>query len=563
MKFPFLLSLLFLLLTLTGLSQPYGVWEDPNLNQYFLVQVDPVTGTKTNIGPGIPGMTGLIIPGTSTIQIDSNWYVVRGNFSGSFQMVVVDLTTGNIVHNNVQPDNIIGLEYNYNNDSIYGLRISAGDYYLGTVDPATGVFTDIALLPGVSGHSGGTFTLDTQDGAYNFQGFVGPTSTYLNIDIQSGTILNSNAWMGNVQGQEYNCNNDTIYGIWEDQAISTYFLVAVDPAAGTFATIDSLPPVDGIVTETATFGSQTSYYEFVGFEGPATKLFRVDVTSASVVNNSAFAFNPAGLENPNSCMASVTPVADFQANAVSIVVGDVIAFTDLSTNFPTQWSWTFAGGTPASSTAQHPFNIAYDSAGCYEVTLVATNLAGSDTETKTCYILVDQGLPPDSDFIADDTTIAVGGSVNFTSLDTLNSTFWEWSFPGGTPDTSNAQHPTGIVYDTSGCYDVILKTFNNYGADITLKGCYIQVGEAVGIETPGALANVQLYPNPAREQLNVSSPNGAGQLTLLNSLGAVVAIHKVSAGVNTFNISELTAGMYIFQFSDKQGNLLHDKLLVR
>lgn len=83
----------------------------------------------------------------------------------------------------------------------------------------------------------------------------------------------------------------------------------------------------------------------------------------------------------------IIPVADFSADATSITEGGTVNFTDLSSNDPTNWSWTFAGGTPGTSTSQNP-SVTYSTAGTYDVTLVATNSAGSDTETKTGYITV-------------------------------------------------------------------------------------------------------------------------------------------------------------------------------
>ncbi|MCZ6704990.1 MAG: PKD domain-containing protein, partial [Bacteroidetes bacterium] len=59
------------------------------------------------------------------------------------------------------------------------------------------------------------------------------------------------------------------------------------------------------------------------------------------------------------------------------------SFTDLSTETPTSWSWTFGDG--GVSTDQNP-DYTYDDEGLYTVTLIATNGAGSDTEIKTDYI---------------------------------------------------------------------------------------------------------------------------------------------------------------------------------
>lgn len=86
------------------------------------------------------------------------------------------------------------------------------------------------------------------------------------------------------------------------------------------------------------------------------------------------------------------PVADFVGNPVTIMAGQSVAFTDLSTNVPTSWAWTFPGGDPATSSSQNP-TVTYASAGTYDVTLVATNGAGSDTELKTGYITVSPYTP--------------------------------------------------------------------------------------------------------------------------------------------------------------------------
>lgn len=83
----------------------------------------------------------------------------------------------------------------------------------------------------------------------------------------------------------------------------------------------------------------------------------------------------------------LVPVADFNASATTITSGNEITFTDTSINEPTSWQWEFEGGSPSTSTEQNPI-VNYNNFGTYEVTLTATNSAGSDSETKTAYITV-------------------------------------------------------------------------------------------------------------------------------------------------------------------------------
>jgi len=84
------------------------------------------------------------------------------------------------------------------------------------------------------------------------------------------------------------------------------------------------------------------------------------------------------------------PIADFVASATDINLNNSIDFTDLSLENPTSWSWTFAGGTPGTSTAQNPTGITYTTVGTFDVTLVATNAQGTDTMTKVGYISVSE-----------------------------------------------------------------------------------------------------------------------------------------------------------------------------
>jgi PKD repeat protein len=83
------------------------------------------------------------------------------------------------------------------------------------------------------------------------------------------------------------------------------------------------------------------------------------------------------------------PVAAFTADKVQIKKGEQVTFTDVSTNHPVSRKWTFSGGTPATAVDSMPI-IVYNTAGEYDVTLEVANRAGSNTITKTKYIVVSE-----------------------------------------------------------------------------------------------------------------------------------------------------------------------------
>ncbi len=79
------------------------------------------------------------------------------------------------------------------------------------------------------------------------------------------------------------------------------------------------------------------------------------------------------------------PVADFSGIPTSGSPPLTVNFTDLSTNSPTSWDWTFGDG--GTDTVQDPSHQ-YTSDGDYTVSLTAANSYGQDTETKVDYISV-------------------------------------------------------------------------------------------------------------------------------------------------------------------------------
>lgn len=91
------------------------------------------------------------------------------------------------------------------------------------------------------------------------------------------------------------------------------------------------------------------------------------------------------------------PIVDFMADTDTVSLGEMVQFTDATTNEPFEWSWTFEGGIPASSTEQNP-TVSYAEPGTYAVTLIAINEFGADSLVKSEYIrVIDQVLSVDDE----------------------------------------------------------------------------------------------------------------------------------------------------------------------
>lgn len=79
--------------------------------------------------------------------------------------------------------------------------------------------------------------------------------------------------------------------------------------------------------------------------------------------------------------------AKFSVPKTVVCAGESLTFTDESYNAASGWTWTFNGGSPASSTTQNP-TITYNTPGTYTVVLTATDGTNSNTLTQTNYITV-------------------------------------------------------------------------------------------------------------------------------------------------------------------------------
>ena len=149
------------------------------------------------------------------------------------------------------------------------------------------------------------------------------------------------------------------------------------------------------------------------------------------------------------------PVAAFGSNVSTGNLPLAVSFEDRSMNGPGEWEWDLDGDGDVDSTEQNPTFI-YESKGKYTVTLTVKNSYGSDTITKSSYIVVTSGAEPVADFWASSLDGTPGLIVNFIDL-SVRATSWEWDFGDGS--TSTERSPSHL-YSSLGTYNVTLTVRN-------------------------------------------------------------------------------------------------------
>lgn len=225
-------------------------------------------------------------------------------------------------------------------------------------------------------------------------------------------------------------------------------------------------------------------------------VFTVNAGFNSTVNTSSFVPNdPQGysdnvwftvnsiryIEAPELInVTTPTIVANFTANQTSGFNPFTVSFTDttVSQGAITSWAWDFNNDGIVDNTTQNP-EYTYTSAGTFSVRLNASNAYANDTELKTSYIVVGNGVP-----VANFTANAVSGNVPFTVTFTDNSTnvptSWQWDLDGNNITDNTSQNPQ-YTYNTPGNYTVRLIAINAAGNDSETKIDYIQVLDSLPV----------------------------------------------------------------------------------
>lgn len=129
-----------------------------------------------------------------------------------------------------------------------------------------------------------------------------------------------------------------------------------------------------------------------------------------------------------NCLKPISAV--FSANFTQVCPGGQVQFTDMSTNSPNSWQWTFQGGIPATSNQANPL-VTYPNPGAYDVTLIVANPQGIDTLVETAFITV---ATPTA-VLSGGATIISGFSASLQVAFTGNAP-WDFTYSDGTNTTT-------------------------------------------------------------------------------------------------------------------------------
>lgn len=246
-----------------------------------------------------------------------------------------------------------------------------------------------------------------------------------------------------------------------------------------------------------------------GYDGPSWELFSVDLAEyAGQTVRFRFVYEGTYGEDEAIDGFKVCQTATDESAKINVKVGTSVHFTDMTVadaDADLQWSWTFEGGSPASSTERNPV-VTYGEEGVFSVTLsVSDNNGNVSSATRTGYVIVTAEAPvakigiPDGAYLSPWVMMFVPVDVPLTFRD-LSTGFpneWLWHFYGTDIATSTLQHPT-VTYTEAGTYGLRIDVANNAGSSTdSLINTAIQAGGEqyiwnIAPEENGALSIIEM-----------------------------------------------------------------------
>lgn len=174
---------------------------------------------------------------------------------------------------------------------------------------------------------------------------------------------------------------------------------------------------------------------------------------------------------PNCSDTSFTTIDVYEPLSVSFTHNDSLCITDNSFDFTgmvsgpsiTTYQWNFGShGTPSTASTLNVSNVVFDSPGVIPVTLTASFLSCSDSETDNIFIFGE----PEAGFLIDSSLKCEPYPAQFVNTSSYDLPLtYTWNFgDGGSSTDENPFH----VYTNAGQYSVTLTVISSQGCIDTI-----------------------------------------------------------------------------------------------
>ncbi|MFT6333659.1 MAG: PKD repeat protein [Saprospiraceae bacterium] len=214
------------------------------------------------------------------------------------------------------------------------------------------------------------------------------------------------------------------------------------------------------------------------------------------------------------------PTAGFNSNSTTGCGPLTVEFNNASSSNVTDWSWTFDGGTPATSTEENP-TVTYATSGSYPVSLTVTSPAGMDESTIENFVVVL------AEPIAEIDVIISGNEITATNTGTGADAI-AWTVGGESFTTDILEYE----FEANGTYTIEMTAENECGTSTTSAMIAIDVfpqasfdnlpyvacvGESISLVDNSTNADTKIWTMPNG---NPSTSNEINPIVVYNATGS-------------------------------------------
>lgn len=326
-------------------------------------------------------------------------------------------------------------------------------------------------------------------------------------------------------------NNDTIY------ADTSYFVNFVE--VGEFATAGFTFSQSSQTFHFTDQSAQADSTVYLFGDGNSSNASNPSHTYASAGNYSVtqIAYASCGNDTLIQTVTAVSPVnapvASFSSTDNNLCMVETIDFVSTSSE-ATSFEWIFNGGTPATSTDEHP-SVVYVQAGAFDVTLIVANSIGADTLEMVQYVTVNHLPVAGFTLVQDTSTVAITNTATYA-----NGVQYFY----GNGAFSLNPNPT-FTYADTGLFNLLQVASNDCGVDSMSYTVHIEAtndDSNLGMNPKHDLESLSVYPNPFRNSFDISGLLTEDEVTLYNAVGVRVVLRKT--GATTFRTEDLSPGVY-------------------
>ncbi len=256
---------------------------------------------------------------------------------------------------------------------------------------------------------------------------------------------------------------------------------------------------------------------------------------------------------------TVAPIAGFKIGSAIGCVGAPVKLVDTSLNDPHSWTWRINNGANNFTDSVAQPQLIFSSPGTYTITafLKVANYAGEDSIEQTVTVQIFDRPEPTS---ISGNNHSIAHKEEVYQVDARPWSVYQWTIENGTVQTGQGSNEVTVKWGNFLSGRVSVQEMDSRGCfgdtavmDITLEW-------ATGINDAES-TNMELYPNPASENLNVRLFVPFSQhisISITDLLGRVVKAENwdLPAGdvVKSIDLQGVNSGMYLVQLETATGS---------